>query len=126
MIFTKEDASTSDEQVEVLSKEYNIKYIACVGPLIYLLSKRIDLYFAVHNLETFLSNTGKLHSESWVHLLRYINDNNNFVLKDYFKMEDKPLSYLLNQASIKTKNKLMIFSDSRTQDCPYKGRSTGA
>ena len=30
MIFTKEDVSTSDEQVEKLSREYNIHYRACI------------------------------------------------------------------------------------------------
>ena len=50
---TKEDDSTSDEQVEVLSIEYNIHYIDCVGSLIYLLSTKVDLYFAVHKLENF-------------------------------------------------------------------------
>ena len=38
MIFTKEDVSTSDEQVEKLTREYNIHYRACIGYLIYLLS----------------------------------------------------------------------------------------
>ena len=38
MIFTKEDVSTSDEQVEKLTREYIIHYRACIGPLIYLLS----------------------------------------------------------------------------------------
>ena len=31
MIFTKEDVSTSDEQVEKLTREYNIYYRACIG-----------------------------------------------------------------------------------------------
>ena len=31
MIFTKEDVSTSDEQVEKLTREYNIQYRACIG-----------------------------------------------------------------------------------------------
>ena len=31
MIFTKEDVSTSDEQVETLTREYNIHYRACIG-----------------------------------------------------------------------------------------------
>ena len=31
MIFTKEDVSTSDEQVEKLTREYNIHYRACIG-----------------------------------------------------------------------------------------------
>ena len=35
MIFTKEDDSASDEQVELLSIEYNIHYRACVGSVIY-------------------------------------------------------------------------------------------
>ena len=43
MIFTKEDVSTSDEQVESLTREYNIHYRACIGSLIYLLSTRVDL-----------------------------------------------------------------------------------
>ena len=38
MVLTKEDASTSDEQVEKLTKEFNIHYRACIGSLIYLLS----------------------------------------------------------------------------------------
>ena len=31
MIFTKEDVSTSDEQVEKLTREYNIHYRSCIG-----------------------------------------------------------------------------------------------
>ena len=31
MIFTKEDVSTSDEQVQKLTREYNIHYRACIG-----------------------------------------------------------------------------------------------
>ena len=31
VIFTKEDVSTSDEQVEKLTREYNIHYRACIG-----------------------------------------------------------------------------------------------
>ena len=31
MIFTKEDVSTSDEQVEKLTREFNFHYRACIG-----------------------------------------------------------------------------------------------
>ena len=41
MIFTKEDASTSDEQVGVFYREYKVHYRACVGSLIYILSTRV-------------------------------------------------------------------------------------
>ena len=34
MIFTKEDVSTNDEQVENLTREYNIYYRACIVSLI--------------------------------------------------------------------------------------------
>ena len=60
MIFKKEDVSTSDEQVEKLTREYNIHYRSCIGSLIYLLSKRVDLSFAVHKLAKFSSNPGKV------------------------------------------------------------------
>ena len=43
MIFTKEDVSTSDDQVEKLTREYNIPYRSCIRSLIYLLSTRVDL-----------------------------------------------------------------------------------
>ena len=81
MIFTKEDESTSDEQVEKLTREYNIHYRACIGSLIYLLSTRVDLSFAVHKLAKFSANPGKVHFELLIHLLRYIRDNKTLGLK---------------------------------------------
>ena len=48
MILTKDDISISDEQVEKLTREFNIHYRAFIGSLIYLLSTRVDLSFAVH------------------------------------------------------------------------------
>ena len=48
MIFTKEDVSTIDEQVEKLTREFNIHYRACIGLLIDLLSTRVYLSFAGH------------------------------------------------------------------------------
>ena len=83
MIFNKEDVSTSDEQVESLTREYNIHYRACIGFLIYLLSTRVDLSFAVHKLAKFSSNPGKVHFEGLLHLLKYIRDNKTLGLKYY-------------------------------------------
>ena len=42
IILTKEDYYTNDEKVEVLSREYNIYYRACMGSLIYILSTIMD------------------------------------------------------------------------------------
>ena len=80
MIFTKEDVSTSDVQVESLTREYNIHYRACIGSLIYLLSTRADLSFAAHKLAKFSANPGKVHFEGLVHLLRYIREHKNLGL----------------------------------------------
>ena len=63
MIFTKEDVSTSDEQVEKLTREYNIHYRACIGSLIYILSTRVDLSFTVQKLANFSENPGQVHFE---------------------------------------------------------------
>ena len=83
MIFTKEDVSTSDEKVKKLTREYNIHYRSCIGSLIYILSKRVDFSFAVHKLEKFSANPGKVHFEGLIHLLGYIRDNNSLGLKYY-------------------------------------------
>ena len=112
MLFTKEDASTSDKKVEALYIDYNIHYRYFLGSLIYILSIIVCLCFAVHKLVKFSSNPGKVHFEVLVHLLRYIRDNNNLVLKYCSKIYDAPLSDLLIQASIKPDKQLMVFSDS--------------
>ena len=51
IIFTKADLSTSDEQVEKLTKQLNIHYRGCILSLIHLLSTKVDLSFVVHKLE---------------------------------------------------------------------------
>ena len=63
MVFTKEDVSTSDEQVEKLTREYNIHYRACIGSLIYLFSTRVELSFAEQKLAKFSANPGEVHFE---------------------------------------------------------------
>ena len=116
MIFTKEDVSTSDEQVEKFTMEYNIHYIACIGSLIYSLYTRVDLSFAVHKLANLSENPGKVHLERLVHILIYIRDNKTLCLKYYADLNDAQVSDLLRKASIKTKNHLNAFSDSSWQD----------
>ena len=61
MIFTKYYVSNSDEQVDKLTREFNIKYKYCIVWCIYLLSKRVDLSFIVQKLAKFSSNNGKVH-----------------------------------------------------------------
>ena len=56
----------------------------------------------------------------------YIRENKTFGLKYYADLNDAPVTDLLRQSSIKTKNHLMDFSDSSWQDFPDTVRSTGA
>ena len=112
MIFTKSDVSTSDEQIGNLTTEFNIHYRACIGSLIYSLSIRVDLSFALQKLAKFPSNPGKVHFEVFLHLLRYIRDNKTLELNYYADMNDAPLSEPLRQSSINTENQFMAFSDS--------------
>ena len=72
MLFAKDDASYSDEQVEKLTREFKIHYRACIILLIYLLSTILYLSFSLHKLAKISSNPGKVYSEGLVHLLRYI------------------------------------------------------
>ena len=111
MVFTREDASTFDEQVKALSINCNIHYRSCAVSLIYILFKRAYLCFVVHKLEKFSFNPGKEHFEGLVYLLQYIRDNNNLGLKYYTKRKDVPLSDLLRQSAIKSENQLLVFLD---------------
>ena len=86
----------------------------------------MGLSFAVQKLTKFSANLDKVHSEKLVHLLRYIRDNMTFGFNYYADMNDAPVSDLLRQASIKTEDHLMDFSDSSWKDCPDNGISTGA
>ena len=86
----------------------------------------MDLSFSVHKLAKFPANHGKVHIEGLVHLLSYIRNNKTLGLKYYADLNDAPVTDLLRQSNIKTKNHLMAFSDSSWQDCPDTGRSTGA
>ena len=94
--------------------------------MIYLLSTRVELSFAVQNLEKISENPGKVNIEGLIHLLRYIRYNKTLGLKYYADINDAPVTDLLRQASIKTENHLMDFSYSSLKDCPDTGRSTGA
>ena len=86
----------------------------------------MELSFAVHRLPKVSENPGKVHFEGLLHILIYIMDNNNLGLKHHADMNDALVSDLLRQASIKTENHLMDFSDSSWQDFTDTGRSTGA
>ena len=86
----------------------------------------MDLSFSVHKLSKFSVNPGKVHFERLIHLLRYIRDNKTLGLKYYADLNDAPVTDILIQANIKTKNPLIAFSDSSWKDCPDTGRSTGA
>ena len=61
IIFTKDDASNSDEQVDNLTRYFNINYRDCIGSLICLLSTKVYFSFAVHKLAKFRSNPSKVH-----------------------------------------------------------------
>ena len=95
MIFTKEDVSNSDEQVEKLTREYNIHSKACIRSLIYILSTRVDLSFVVHKLAKFSENPSKVQFEGLIPLLRYIRDNKILGLKYYADLNDAPVTDIL-------------------------------
>ena len=69
----------------------------------------MDLSFAVHKLAKFSANSGKVHFEGLVHILRYIKYNKTLGFKYYADMNDAPGTDLLRQDSNKTENHLMTF-----------------
>ena len=96
MIFTKADAYTNDEKFEKLTREFKIHYRACIGSLIYFLSTRVHLGFAVQKLKKFSENPVIVHFEGLVHVLRYIRYNRTLGLKYYADRSYANLSNLLN------------------------------
>ena len=84
------------------------------------------LSFAVHKLATFSANPGKVHSEVLVHFFRYISYNKTLGLKYYADLNDAPVTDILRQANINTKNHLMDFYDYIWKDFPDTVISAGA
>ena len=126
MIFTKANASTSNYQVEKLTREFNIHYRDLFWKLIYLLSTRVYLSFIVHKLAKFSLNPDKVNLEGLVNLLIYIRENNTLGLKYYTDMKDALLLDILRQANIKTDKQLRAFYDSSWKYCTETGISTGS
>ena len=100
---------------------------------VYTLMKHNICYYTYESIWTVLLSGIREHHQLVLSLnhslsqeLRYIRDNKNLGLIYYAKIEYAPISYLLRQVRIKTENQLMVFSDSRWQDCPDTSRSTGA
>ena len=110
MIFNKDDASTSVEKTENLTRGFNIHYRYFIGSLIYLLYTRVYLSFSVCTLANFPSNPVKVHFEGLVKFLRYIRDNKALGLKAYYDMNDAHLYDLSIKASIKNENQFTTFS----------------
>ena len=65
IIFAKADAYTSYEQVEKLTRGFNIHYRACIVSSIYLLSTRVDLSFAVYKLAIFHQTLVNYNFRDW-------------------------------------------------------------
>ena len=72
---------------------------------------RVDLRFAVNKLAKFSANPGKVHFEGLVHLLRYIRDNKNLVLKyhsisvDQARYATSIVAKYLDNSTVKVSNK---------------------
>ena len=69
----------------------------------------MDLSFAVHKLAKFSANSGKVHFEGLLYCFRYIRYNKTLGLKCFADLNDAPVTDILRQANINTKNHLMDF-----------------
>ena len=69
----------------------------------------MDFSFAVHNLANVFANTGKVHFEGLIYLLRYIRDNKTLGPKYYVDLMDTPVNDLLRQAILKPRITLCLF-----------------
>ena len=66
MIFTKADASTSYEQVEKWTRQFNIYYIVCIESFFFVIYKSRFEFFST-SVRKVLSNLGKVHFGGSVH-----------------------------------------------------------
>ena len=69
----------------------------------------MDLSFAVHKLAKFSANPGKVHFEGLIHSLIYIRENKTLGLKYYADLNYAPVTDILRQSNLKTKNHMMSF-----------------
>ncbi len=78
-----DNCSKTEEQANQLSIEFNIDFASCIGSLIYLSMTRVDIAFAVNKLEKFTKQPGKIQLKALIHLLHYLQENNNYGTRFY-------------------------------------------
>lgn len=122
----KNDCAKDEQEVKSLNKEFNFEYPSVIGSLIYLLNTRPDLTFAVTKLAKFMKMPGRIHFQTIVYLLKYLNNNYNFGLKYYHDISDSPLYDLQIQNDVDPVHPILGMHDSSWNDCPDTGRSTGS
>ena len=69
----------------------------------------MNLSFVVHKLAKFSANSGKVHFEGLINLLRYIRENKTLGMKYHADINNATVTDILRQANINTKNHLMAF-----------------
>ncbi len=100
-------------------------YAPYIGSLIYLSQKRTDIIFAVNKLAKFMRKPGKWHFDALVHLLRYLQDNNNFGIRFFLDFTTSPLYHHLGEHELPMDQLLMMMCDSSRHDDVDTGWSTG-
>ena len=125
-IATNKDIAKDLNEVTKLSEEYQIDYPSAVGSLIYLLTTRPDITFAVTKLAKLMQMPGRGHLKALIHLLDYLRDNLEYRIKFYKNVEDSPIHELLVRNKKSVEHGFFGICDSSWQDCPVTGRSTGS
>ena len=59
----------------------SMMYRHMIGSLMYLMNKRLDIFFAMNTLIQFLKNSGHVHLIATKHILRYLKGTVDYGLK---------------------------------------------
>jgi hypothetical protein len=122
---TSEDCLETEKKATELVEEYKLDYASCIGSLIYLSQTRTDIIFAVNKLAKYMRKPGKTNFDALVHLLRYLQDNNNYGIRFFANYAMSPLSQHLKTNNLPTDQLFVSMLDLSWNDDVDSGRRTG-
>jgi hypothetical protein len=127
IITTKKDLAKDMSEVEELEDEFGFKHASVIGMFMFSMNTFASLHFATRKLAKFMVRPDpRLHFAATAHLLQHLRCNaRSGGITCCANTSQAPVTKLLDSIGEPTAFPIVMFTDSRWQDCLDTSRSAG-